>query len=79
MLDAHVRGLEVVLVYIGSETVEITLIRTAHRVLAGGHNIPEIDVRRRYQRRLRNAPVAISRADHVALAAPRSIRFRHGT
>ena len=67
MLDAHARGFEVVLVYIGAETVEINLVRIANRVLAGGHNIPEIDVRRRYQRSLRNAPVAISRADHVIL------------
>jgi predicted ABC-type ATPase len=67
MLEAHTRGFEVVLVYIGTETVETNLARIANRVLAGGHDIPETDVRRRYQRSLRNAPIAISRADHVIL------------
>ena len=67
MLDARALGFEVVLVYIGTETVETNLARIANRVLAGGHNIPETDVRRRYQRSLSNAPIAISRADHVIL------------
>ncbi len=67
MLDARALGFEVVLVYIGTETVETNLDRIANRVLAGGHNIPETDVRRRYQRSLGNAPIAISRADHGIL------------
>jgi predicted ABC-type ATPase len=67
MLDARERGFEVVLVYIGTEAVETNLARIANRVLAGGHDVPETDVRRRYQRSLRNAPIAISRADHVIL------------
>jgi len=64
MPRARIRGR---LVYIGTEAVETNLTRIANRVLAGGHNIPETDVRRRYQRSLRNAPIAISRADHVIL------------
>jgi predicted ABC-type ATPase len=67
MLDARALGFEVVLVYIGTETVETNLDRISNRVLAGGHNIPETDVRRRYQRSLSNAPIAISRADHGIL------------
>jgi len=67
MLDARALGFEVVLVYIGTETVETNLDRIANRVLAGGHNIPETDVRRRYQRSLSNAPLAISRANHGIL------------
>jgi len=58
---------KVVLVYIGTETVEINLARIINRVLVGGHDVPESDVRRRYQRSLKNAPIAISRADHVIL------------
>jgi predicted ABC-type ATPase len=65
MLDARALGFEVVLVYIGTETVETNLARIAARVLAGGHNVPETDVRRRYQRSLKNAPIAIARADRV--------------
>jgi hypothetical protein len=44
------RGFEVVLIYIGTRSVEIHLARIAKRVRAGGHNVPEPDVRRRYLR-----------------------------
>jgi predicted ABC-type ATPase len=41
MVDARKRGFEVVLVYIGTENVEINLARITNRVLAGGHDVPE--------------------------------------
>ena len=44
------RGFEVILIYIGTEGVEMNLARIARRVRAGGHDVPEIDVRRRYLR-----------------------------
>ena len=67
MLDARSYGFEVVLVYIGTDSVEINLARIRNRVLAGGHDVPEADVRRRYQRSFQNLPVAIRRADHAIL------------
>jgi predicted ABC-type ATPase len=67
MVDARIRGFEVVLVYIGTENVEINLARIRNRVFAGGHDVPESDVRRRYQRSFRNLPLAIGRADHTIL------------
>jgi predicted ABC-type ATPase len=67
MLDAHRRGFEVVLVYIGTDNVETNLSRIRLRVLAGGHDVPETDVRRRYQRSLANLPIAVKRADHTIL------------
>ena len=67
MEDARSRGFEVVLVYIGTDSVEINLARIAKRVLGGGHNVPEVDVRRRYGRSLQNLPLAAQRADHVLL------------
>jgi predicted ABC-type ATPase len=67
MVDARIRGFEVVLVYIGTENVEINLARIRNRVLAGGHDVPESDVRRRYQRSFRSLPIAIERADHTIL------------
>lgn len=67
MLKARDRGFEIILVYIGTNSVEINLLRIANRVLAGGHDVPEADVRRRYRRSLQNLPVAIHRADHVIL------------
>jgi len=67
MLDAHRRGFEIVLVYIGTDNVEINLVRIRNRVLAGGHDVPEADVRRRYQRSLANLSIAVKRADHTIL------------
>ena len=67
MLDARNRGFEIVLVYIGTEDVEINLGRIRNRVLAGGHDVPEEDVRRRYKRSYQNLPIAIKRADHSIL------------
>jgi len=67
MVDARARGFEVVLVYIGTDRVEINLARIAKRVQGGGHNIPEADVRRRYARSFENLPVAANRADQVLL------------
>ena len=61
------RGFEVTLIYIGTGSVEINLARIAERVRAGGHNVPEVDVRRRYLRSLENLPVAAKNADHVLL------------
>jgi len=67
MADARIRGFEVVLVYIGTENVGINLDRIRNRVLAGGHDVPESDVRRRYTRSFKNLPTAMERADHTIL------------
>ena len=67
MVDARIRGFEIVLVYIGTGNVEINLARIRNRVLAGGHNVPEEDVRRRYKRSFENLPKAIQRADNTIL------------
>ena len=56
MLDARARGFEIVLIYIGTERVEINLARIRDRVLGGGHDVPEEDVRRRYERSFENLP-----------------------
>jgi predicted ABC-type ATPase len=67
MVDARIRGFEIVLVYIGTQNVETNLARIRNRVLTGGHDVPELDVRRRYARSFENLPAAISRADHTIL------------
>lgn len=67
MVAARIHGFEVVLVYIGTENVEINLARIRNRVLAGGHDVPESDVRRRYKRSFENLPIAMERADHTIL------------
>ena len=67
MQDARSRGFDVALVYIGTARVEINLARIHDRVLAGGHDVPESDVRRRYKRSFGNLPAAMKRADHTIL------------
>jgi len=67
MLDARTYGFEIVLIYLATERVEINLARIRNRVLTGGHDVPELDVRRRYARSFENLPAAISRADHTIL------------
>jgi predicted ABC-type ATPase len=67
MLDAKEINFEIVLVYIGTASVEINLARIRNRVLAGGHDVPEVDVRRRYRRSLENLSIAIKRVDHTIL------------
>ena len=67
MIRARTLGFEVVLIYIGTEGVNINLSRIQQRVLGGGHDVPENDVRRRYARSLAHLPVAVQRADHALL------------
>jgi predicted ABC-type ATPase len=66
-LEARNCGFEIVLVYIGTENVEINLARIRNRVLAGGHDVAQEDVQRRYSRSFENLPIAIKRADHTIL------------
>jgi predicted ABC-type ATPase len=74
MLEARSHGFEIVLVYIGTERVEFNLGRIRDRVLAGGHNVPEVDVRRRYLRSFQNLAAAISRADTRSCSTTRQKR-----
>ena len=52
--DAVGRGYEVELTYIWIASVKLSLDRVRRRVAAGGHNIPERDVLRRFKRSLVN-------------------------
>jgi predicted ABC-type ATPase len=67
MAVAQQHGFQIVLIYIGTESVEINLARVANRVLAGGHNVPEADVRRRYVRSFAHLPLAMELADEIIL------------
>lgn len=67
MANAGQRGFQVVLVYIGTANVEINLSRIVARVLVGGHDVPEADVRRRYVRSFQHLPLAFTLADAVIL------------
>ncbi|HEY6558565.1 MAG TPA: zeta toxin family protein [Polyangiaceae bacterium] len=63
-LDA---GLEVRIWYAGLSTPELHLARVAARVRAGGHDIPEADVRRRFESSRRNLVKLLPRATELKL------------
>jgi predicted ABC-type ATPase len=63
MLEARSLGFHINLIYVGTSDVSIHLARVAQRVELEGHNVPEPDVRRRYQRSLDNLLIAVPRAD----------------
>jgi predicted ABC-type ATPase len=48
------RGYEVHIFYLWVPSVELVLARVRERVLRGGHNVPEVDVRRRFDRSIVN-------------------------
>ena len=49
LAEAADRGAEVRMLYIGLASPELHLARVRARVRAGGHDIPEADIRRRYE------------------------------
>lgn len=54
-LESAIRaGLDVRVWYVGLENVELHLARVAARVARGGHDIPEADIRRRFDNSRRN-------------------------
>lgn len=63
MVDARNLGFQVNLIYVCTCEVKIHLARVAARVELSGHNVPETDVRRRYQRSLDNLLLAVPRTD----------------
>lgn len=53
---AHNAGWPVRILYFAVKTPEIALARIARRVSVGGHDVPEMDARRRFSRSLANLP-----------------------
>ena len=67
-MDAARRaGFRVVLHYVSVASPEQALDRIRNRVALGGHDIPEVDARRRFARSHANLPAAIARADEAML------------
>lgn len=50
-------GYSVVLIYVRLPDVEASILRVARRVSMGGHNVPEVDLRRRFERSLANLEI----------------------
>lgn len=76
--SARQSGYDVDLLYIGVSDVDECLRRVRMRVAAGGHDVPEADVRRRFTRSLAALPGAIQLASNVTIhdnAAARPYRL----
>jgi len=56
-------GFNIMVVYVGTASVEINLERVKARVKMGGHDVPEEDQRRRYPRTLANMQRLLPKAD----------------
>jgi predicted ABC-type ATPase len=67
MRAAKVNGFRIDLVYICLDTPERSVLRVNERVLQGGHDVSDEDVRRRYVRSLANVPEAVRIADRAIL------------
>ncbi|MEK4433083.1 zeta toxin family protein [Paenibacillus sp. FSL M7-0802] len=65
MEQAKASGFEVDLYYVGLKNVEYHISRVEMRVAQGGHFIPEEDIRRRYDRSLKNLAIASNIADRT--------------
>ncbi|MDT8440707.1 MAG: zeta toxin family protein [Desulfuromonadales bacterium] len=52
--DCRKRGYHVTLVFLSLPSADMAVARVAGRVAQGGHNVPEADIRRRFETGLRN-------------------------
>jgi predicted ABC-type ATPase len=60
---ARAQTFRITFAYIGTSGVRINLDRIRSRVATGGHDVPETDVRRRYERSLDRAGEALAFSD----------------
>ncbi|GHV59873.1 ATPase AAA [Campylobacterota bacterium] len=65
MKDAKKLGYKVNLVYVGINSAAVSASRVASRVAKGGHNISNEDILRRYDRSIKNLPIAFEIADRA--------------
>jgi predicted ABC-type ATPase len=67
MREAKVLGYTVQIVYVCLNTAERCVGRVRERALLGGHDVPDEDIRRRYDRSLANLTAAIHLPDRAIL------------
>ncbi|WP_395015663.1 hypothetical protein [Dongia sp.] len=65
MRRAQAAGYMIDLSYLCLDSPDLNRTRVAMRVAAGGHDIPDEDIFRRYSRSLRNLPAAVALADRA--------------
>jgi predicted ABC-type ATPase len=64
---ARMRGFQTILIYIAVPTVDYSIQRVRTRVEAGGHDVPETKIRKRWPRTLANFVLFMNEAEDVAL------------
>ena len=52
--DNRIQGYRFLLYYVWTRNPDVSVERVARRVKAGGHNVPEADIRRRHKRSAQN-------------------------
>jgi predicted ABC-type ATPase len=67
MREAKAAGFKVGLYYVALDSVERNIERVRQRVLKGGHDIPEDNIRRRHKGSFENLTAALMVADEVVL------------
>jgi len=67
MQQAKQKGYEINLIFVSVNSVDTNIRRVAERVIQGGHNVPEEDIRRRYERSLANLPIALQLIDNAII------------
>ena len=67
MRDAKAAGFSVGIYYVALDSVETNIERVRQRVEAGGHGIPEDDIRRRYEGSLDKLAAALGYSDEALL------------
>lgn len=65
--DAQREGYEVILVFIGLDSPDLSLARVMQRVEQGGHDVPDDRLRARFPRTLANLQAAVSFVDRALL------------
>ena len=60
-------GYEIIAVFVGLSSPDLSVARVAQRVLAGGHNVPEDRIRARYPRVLANLQRLLDVADELTI------------
>ena len=70
------RGYKVNLVYIGLGDAAQSMSRVIARVRAGGHDVPETDIERRFSRSLENLPKAIATSTRAGIFDNSGARLR---
>ncbi|MEM8867003.1 MAG: zeta toxin family protein [Verrucomicrobiota bacterium] len=67
LLEAAAKGMRVSVWYAGLDSVEKNIARVCERVARGGHDIPEADIRKRWDSSRRNLLVLLPHLDRLRL------------